>query len=97
MTMYIDNDSKLKINQIVEDGIIANNKIKVIVVGNQNKEHNTYVERSGKYYKFYDDGYEGIPCDYIIEFLQFLGYEVFVVYKNKLEEPLQCINCDDFI
>lgn len=67
------------------------NKIEVIVVGNTEKEHQTYVERDGIYYKFWDDGWEGIPYWQVISFLKFLKYEVLITYKNKLEEPLDYV------
>lgn len=57
-------------------------KISVIIVGNQEEEHSTYVEYNNKYFKFYTDGYDGIKCTEIISFLKFLGFEIFEVYRN---------------
>lgn len=72
-------------------------EVKVIVKGDKNKEHFTYVENNGVYFQFYDNGYEGIPCEQVIALLKFLGHEVFVVYQNKLKDDLPCVNWKDFI
>lgn len=74
-----------------------NNKINIIVVGDKNKEHFTYVEKDGVYYSFYFDGYDGTSSDMIISFLKFLGHDVFILYKNKLDKPLECVNWRDYI
>lgn len=64
---------------------IIKEKVSVIVIGNRNEEHTTYVKSDNKYFEFCTDGYDGIKSTEIISFLKFLGYEVFEIYKNSLK------------
>lgn len=64
---------------------IIKEKISVIIVGDQENEHTTYVKHDNKYYKFYTDGYDGIKSTEVILFLKFLEYEVFEVYRSNYE------------
>lgn len=61
---------------------LLNKKISVIIVGDQRDEHRTYVENNDMYFEFYTDGYDGINSTEIIQFLKFLGYEVFEIHKS---------------
>lgn len=58
-------------------------KISVIIVGNPDDEHHTYVKLEDKYFEFYTEGYDEANAKNIIRFLKFLGYEVFEVYDNN--------------
>lgn len=58
-------------------------KINVTIVGKEDDDHFTYVEYDGLYWEFYTDGYDGQKSKDVIDFLKFLGFEVFVVNKNK--------------
>lgn len=66
-------------------------KITVIIVGNSDEEHSTYIKYNNKYFKFWTDGYDGIKCTELISFLKFLGYEIFEVYKNSFDVPKEDI------
>lgn len=72
-------------------------KTKVVIVGDENQEHQVFVENNDKYYAFYFDGYEGVSGEYIISFLKFLGHEAFVMYKDKFDEYLKIVNWRDYI
>lgn len=67
-------------------------KVTVIICGDTENEHTTYVEHEGQHFKFYTDGYDGVSeCD-IREFLEFLGYEVFEVHNDKFQTSDTCVN-----
>ncbi len=63
-------------------------KIKVLIYGDADGEHSTYVEHSGKYLHFYTDGYERVSSKEIVKLLRFLGHDVFEVHVgfDKIEE-----------
>lgn len=67
-------------------------KIKVIICGDDNEEHTTFVEYDGQYFEFYFNGYEGMPAKEVCEFLKFLGYEIFELHNSNFKRPLTCIN-----
>ena len=68
---------------LFEEIIINNNtdKIMVIIYGDENDNHYTYIKNKDNYYKFWADKYDGIRSKDILSFLEFLGKEVFLVYK----------------
>jgi len=63
----------------------------MIVCGDAKSEHTTFVGHDGKYFKFYTDGYDGVSADNVRGFLEFLGYEVFVVHNDKFQPDI-CVN-----
>lgn len=88
--MHYANYLKMVLNGIRYDSSLLrggakllNKKISVIIVGNQENEYTTYVENNDVYFEFYTDGYDGIKSTEIIQFLNFLGYEVFEIHKSN--------------
>ena len=76
------------------------NMVKVIVVGDKDGEHFTYVgsiDGNGSYYRLYNDGYEGTSYNVVKSFLNFLGITIAPVFKDKLETPLPYVNWQDYI
>lgn len=64
--------------------IVENEKtINVTIIGNDDREHHTYVEYNGRYWSFYTDGYDGEKSKDIIGFLKYLGFKVFTVNKSN--------------
>lgn len=61
---------------------MINEKIKVIICGDPDSEHRTYVENDGKYLEFYTDGWDGVSSKDISSLLKFLGHEIFEVHDS---------------
>lgn len=66
-------------------------KINVIICGDMDGQHTTYVEHNRRYCQFYADEYEGIAAKEVIGFLKFLGYEVFEIHNNAFSVSEECI------
>ncbi len=66
-------------------------KITMIVRGDDKSEHTTFVEHEGKHFEFYTNGFDGIFADDVRGFLEFLGYEVFVIHKDEFQPDI-CVN-----
>lgn len=66
-----------------KENSMINEKIKVIICGDADSEHRTYVENDGKYLEFYTDGWDGTSSKDIISLLKFLGHEIFEVYDSS--------------
>ncbi len=64
------------------------NKIKVIISGNVENEHSTYIEHDGKYFYFHTNGWDGVSSQEIVSLLKFLGYEVFEIHRAITYTPL---------
>lgn len=64
-----------------------NEKVKVIVRGDSEGEHTTYIERNGRYFKFYANEWEGTTSEDIILLLTFLGHEVFEIHNKAIKVP----------
>lgn len=67
-------------------------KITIIIRGNTQSEHTTYIEHEGKHFKFYTDGYDGISAGDVRDFLEFLGYEVFELHNDQSQAIGTCVN-----
>lgn len=63
-------------------------KITVLIYGDADGEHNTYVKHNEQYLHFYTDGYERVSSKEIVKLLRFLGHDVFEVYGgfNRIKE-----------
>lgn len=64
-----------------------NERVKVIIRGDIEGEHTTYVEHNGKYFKFYANEWEGTTSKEVIQFLEFLGHEVFEIHNKAVDFP----------
>jgi len=73
---------------------VMEERVDVIVIGNREGEHFTYVGKNNNYFRFYTDGYEGDTHKEVIAFLKFLGFEVLEIYRNnhKVMEEYVAIN-----
>ena len=58
--------------------------ITVEIYDEEDDGHTTYIKNNNnEYMRFGTDGYCGTDAKEIIDFLKFIGYDVFVVYHNR--------------
>lgn len=67
-------------------------RIVVTIYGDETDSHYTYIKNNNDYYKFLADKYDGIRAKEVLDFLKFLGKDVFLVYRSYNSEKPHTVN-----